>query len=363
MMEKKIRVIVCGTTFGQFYLEALQRLKERFEIVGILARGSERSKKCAELYKVPLYTSFESLPQDIDLACVILRSSILGGPANDFTQYFLERGIHVLQELPIHPKDLEGHYRLARKKQVCFYIGNFYMQLPQVQKFIAYAKALNAICTPAYIQMSFATQVSYPAITMLMQLIPSIRNLNLKCVSQNEGPFQIITGTIDQIPITIQVQNETDPNDPDSNMYLFQSFSIIYTVGRLVMEDPTGPIYWYPKMDTSINIYKQERIQRRNTLGQSTCSKLLGNYEPSSFEKVMTEIWPKAIGRDLLDMALMMKGSKGDLQKVQQDLLGARQWNEINKLIGFPRIITSKQKIEIQIEQLEASINACLQDD
>lgn len=51
---QKIRTVVCGTTFGLFYLEALRRLNDKFEIVGILANGSERSKDARQI-SIPLY--------------------------------------------------------------------------------------------------------------------------------------------------------------------------------------------------------------------------------------------------------------------------------------------------------------------
>ena len=66
---KKLRVIVCGSTFGQYYIRALQTVPDEFEVVGLLANGSNRSKLCADFYHVPLYTQIEDIPE-VDIACV-----------------------------------------------------------------------------------------------------------------------------------------------------------------------------------------------------------------------------------------------------------------------------------------------------
>lgn len=91
--NSRLRTLVCGSRFGQFYLEALKALPEQFELVGLLVKGGKRSKKCAERYGIPLYTEVDQLPADIDLACVVLRSGLMGGIGTEFSLKLLERGI------------------------------------------------------------------------------------------------------------------------------------------------------------------------------------------------------------------------------------------------------------------------------
>ena len=82
--KKRLRVLVCGSRFGQFYLEALKLLPEsEYEIVGLFAQGSDRSQIGANHYQIPLYTDINQLPADIDLACVVIRSSVMGGVGTD----------------------------------------------------------------------------------------------------------------------------------------------------------------------------------------------------------------------------------------------------------------------------------------
>ncbi|MBT2157740.1 Gfo/Idh/MocA family oxidoreductase [Clostridioides difficile] len=72
----KLKILVCGVGFGQFYLKALERLKDEYELVGIFSRGSEISKDMQK-YKVPLLTDISSISKnDVDVACVVINSTL-----------------------------------------------------------------------------------------------------------------------------------------------------------------------------------------------------------------------------------------------------------------------------------------------
>ena len=53
-MQNKYRVLVCGVGFGQFYIKAIENMNEKFQIVGILSKGSELSQSYAKKYKIPI---------------------------------------------------------------------------------------------------------------------------------------------------------------------------------------------------------------------------------------------------------------------------------------------------------------------
>lgn len=57
-MEKRLRIIVCGVGFGQFYIRAIDKIKCKYKLVGILSRGSEWSKQWTKKYGVILYTDY-----------------------------------------------------------------------------------------------------------------------------------------------------------------------------------------------------------------------------------------------------------------------------------------------------------------
>ena len=69
-------------------------------------------------YHVPLYTQIEDIPE-VDIACVVIRSRAVGGSGTDIAEYFLNKKVHVIQEQPIHPKDMEVCYRAAKRTMFC----------------------------------------------------------------------------------------------------------------------------------------------------------------------------------------------------------------------------------------------------
>ena len=86
-----MKAIVCGTTFGQSYINAIKKINN-IELVGILAFGSSRSKRCAEEHNVPLYVDVDSIPGNIDIAFVIIKTIIfethMKNPIGNFISLF-----------------------------------------------------------------------------------------------------------------------------------------------------------------------------------------------------------------------------------------------------------------------------------
>ena len=128
-------IIVYGSRFGQFYLEALKRMKG-IKIVGLLAKGSDRSYECARYYNIPLYTSLDEVEERVDVACVAVKTGALGGEGANIAKQLLRKGINVLLEQPVHYKELGECYKIAQNQKVYFGVGNLYLNLPAVQNFI-----------------------------------------------------------------------------------------------------------------------------------------------------------------------------------------------------------------------------------
>lgn len=354
---KKMRAIVCGTTFGIFYLEALRRLEDKFEIAGILANGSERSKKCALNYHTTLYTNISDIPKDIDLACVVIRTRALGGKGTEIASYFLNHGVHVIQEQPIHPKDLEECYRAAIKNGVYFQTGDVYPHLAEVNKFIQCARKLNEVHkAPLYINLSCAPQVSYPAMDILMKSLPDIRLWNF---TQNvkAGPFRILTGTLNQVPICLEIHNEVFPSDPDNNMHLLHHIEFIYESGRLNLQDTFGPVIWNPRLNIPTQLYDRGCLTGDvPDYMYENISNILGQYHPSSFKDIITNIWPKAVKKDLLMTLEGIYDRQLFKGKAQRELICSRQWNEMTKVLGYADMMEKKLNNRVAVKWLEEAI-------
>lgn len=95
----KQRVLIVGAKFGEMYLNAFMQPR-RLELVGLLARGSARSRELAHAFGIPLYTSPEQITRMPDIACIVVRSTVAGGTGTQLARHFLTRGVHVIQEHP-----------------------------------------------------------------------------------------------------------------------------------------------------------------------------------------------------------------------------------------------------------------------
>lgn len=350
--KEKIRTLVCGSRFGQFYLEAVKALPEQFELVGLLAKGSERSRICAARFGVPLYTDAAQLPEGIDLACVVLRSSVMGGSGTELTLALLERGISVLQEHPVHHKDMAACMKKARQCNVYYAIGDLYAHLPAVRCFAACARTLLARQEPLYIDAACATQVSYPLMHMLMDALPSIRPWKMNHVVKDEGPFQLVSGMLGGVPITLRAHNEVDPDDSDNHLHLLHSITIGTNGGRLSLVDTHGPVLWHPRLhvpdvpDLPAELLAEARMTERS-------AEVLGKPDSDCYSDILLKQWVKAIGQDLLAIRDQWLGADTSDTRAQQELLCARQWQELTQVLGYPMLRPQRDHLPFPVSRLK----------
>ncbi|TPG68181.1 methyltransferase [Brevibacillus laterosporus] len=364
--NRRLRTVVCGSRFGQFYLEAVKALPEQFELIGLLAKGSERSRNCAERYGIPLYTEVEQLPDNIDLACVVLRSTVMGGNGTEMSLKLLARNIHVISEQPIHHKDLALCLKLARQNGVHFKTGDLYVHLPAVRRFIACARAMLEQQPALYIDAVCATQVSFPLMHILQEALPTIRPWKISHVIKDEGPFQVITGLLGKIPITLRAHNEVDPDDPDNHLHLLHRVTIGVAGGSLSLTDTHGPVVWQPRLhvpDLS-NIHGElAEAPPAHMLENST--QILGPAEPTSYKDILMTQWPRAIGKDLVAMRDMILGqvNKAAMDtQAQQELLCSRQWQDWTQALGYPVLRSNSSHQPLSIESLQKAALSITED-
>lgn len=332
-MEKK-KAIVCGTTFGQIYLEAINN-NSGLELVGIMAQDSERSSMTAHKYNVPLFQNVEELPEDIDIAFVVIRSSCLGGPGTDISKSLLEKGIHVLQEHPVHYKDIEELAKIANRQKKVYLVGNLYKHMEQVKNFITCAKELNEKNELLYIKAAFSSQVFYPAIDILLDALPA--GVGLTMENQVEcGGFKILTGKMKGIPFTFEIHHEVNPKDPNNNMNFMHEIEFLYAAGRLLLSNTFGPLLWYPRMNTDIAHAADRNYPPHMLENSGMC---LGSLGCESFKDVLEQLWPTAVGQDvkLMSQTVENRGFMG--RNLQKELAVAKVWNQITSEIGYAHIV------------------------
>ncbi|MCD6257467.1 methyltransferase [Candidatus Aerophobetes bacterium] len=338
MKRNRLRAIVCGSTFGQFYLEALRRLPEQFELVGLLARGSERSKKCAEYYGINLYADIDQLPGDIDLACVAVRSTVLGGKGTDLSLKLLSRGVHTIQELPVSEKEIISCLRIAQQNKRYFWIANLYNHLPSVQRFIACIQAMLEQQNALYVDVSCSIHVTYPIIHILLEILPSAHLWKISGVAKSKGPFQVVTGEIGDTPVILRVHNEIDPENPNNYIHLLFSITVGVEDGRLVLVDTHGPVFWHPSLYPPLEKLASEILTEAENpahLSKNT-TEVLGPMPSLSCGDVLLKQWPCAIGHNLLTMRKGILEGISDNAVMQRELRCSHLWQSLTDSLGYP---------------------------
>lgn len=339
MEKRKLKVIICGTTFGQFYMDAISRLKDIFEFAGIFAGGSKRSVMCAESYGVPLYTKFEDIPSDIDIACVVIRSGALGGKGTEIALKFMERGVNVIQEQPVHYKDIAVCIKSAMKNKVFFKTGDLYIYLPEIKRLIDAVKEIEKQQKILYASFSCCPQVSYPMIDILEKLLPSIKPFHVQNVLNTEGPFQTASAVVGKIPVIINYDNEIDPDDPDNFMHLLHSIVIGFECGHLTLVDTFGPLVWTARLHSLGEGYSKEISERiYPEYMKDKISTVLGDYSDHTYEDMVRESFPCAVARDLVNMYDYIANEENISKVCQREIDVSTVWHKMTQAFGFAKL-------------------------
>lgn len=347
-MNTNKKVLICGTRFGQFYIEALRQWGDDIEIVGVLAGGSRRSIECAHYYGIPLYTRIEDIPAQIDLACMVIKSEVLGGKGTEIARSLMNKKISVLMEQPLHHQELAECLKCAKKNGVLFALGNLYANLPAVRNFINNANKIVSRQKILYVNIDFATQVSYPLIQILGEVLPSLRPWQNIGVINTITPFQTLVARIKDVEVTFRAHNEVDKNDGDGDLHLLHQMTIGFPAGRLMLVDTHGPVLWLPKIhfpETNLipaNLGKatgpSEAIMFGSAMFEKNAVKL---YDHDTVHRdVFTKIWIEAIKEDIKKVLPEIGKNNPDWKRQQfpQKLLYCQQWHELMSGLGYPHV-------------------------
>ncbi len=291
------RVVVCGTKFGQIYLSALE--EGPFELTGILARGGARSAAYARAYGVPLLTDPDQVPDLADLACVVVRAGVVGGEGSELAEALLTRGVHVLQEHPLHPDELARCLRAARAASAVHHVNTLYVHLEPVRRFIEAARRLRGLQQPLYVDAACSVHVAYALFDILGRALGGLRPWAFGAPAQGApgAPFSCLAGTIAGVPLTLRVQNQIAPNDPDAHLHLLHRITLGTEGGNLTLVNTHGPLVWSPRM------YVGRDADDRFATGEDhlrlPSATLLGPEQAPTFQEIVGSLWPSGVRRAL----------------------------------------------------------------
>lgn len=361
-MSKVYRVVVCGTLFGQVYLSAFKDHFPQFELAGIVARGSERSQQLAAQFGVPLYRDVAMLPDDIDIdiACVVVRSAIVGGEGSQLAMSLLNRGINVLQEHPVYEKDVVECLKLARKNGCQYQINTHYPTVPAVRHFIDYCQAARKSQQPLFIEATCGVQVICGLLDSLSRALGGVAPFkfyassampeSLRKNATFTPPYQVIQGIFAGIPLTLKIQNQLDPNDPDNHFHIMHRITIGLPSGNLMLVNTHGPVLWnrafyIPRRTTqegTREIVDKQEVEHFYTQPLSEIIYQGG----ASLEEVLEDHWSQAIRDALCQFVCHIENPT--LKTAQGLLSQATVWKALMSCLGNPEVIQASAPVITQ---------------
>lgn len=347
-MSALARVLVCGTKFGRIYLAAVSDPTVPFELAGILAAGSERSRRCARYYQVPLLTDPDQVPDGIDIACVVVGAGINAGPGAILAQRLMARGIHVLQEHPLDQCELADCLRTAHRHGVHYAINTHYPHVLPVRHFIERAQSLLRRQEPLYVDATCAFQVTYTLFDILSRIFDRLRPWGFAPVSTaaelwRSPPYRCVEGMVAGVPLTLRVQQEMDVREPDNYAHLFHRITLGTEGGHLTLVNTHGPMVWSPRPHLPAEAGDVVRYDEMTAehLGHPS-AQVLGPACGSTYREVLADLWPAAVRRALAEFAAGI-GAGVDLRGHGQHQLALCQLTrEVTERAGGVRLIAGR---------------------
>jgi thiazolinyl imide reductase len=359
---RKYNVIICGTWFGQVYLSAFLSGDPHFRLAGILARGSQRSRRYAREFGVPLYTHVNDILPGIDVACVVIRSAIIGGEGTEIAKSLLKRGIHVIQEHPVHFKNIKACLDLAKKNNVCYHINTHHVHVKPITTFIDYLVKARQKQEIIFIEGTCSFQTIYSLMDIIGRALGGIRPYGvtkalawetslLEEYKNNSSlgviPFKCVQGIIKGIPFTLKIQTYYDPDDLDNNILIMHRLCIGMLNGNLTLVNTHGPVVWSQSFAIPKENQEEISFQKRSTafIGQDTAAAVLYSEDPApSLSSTAKTQWPDGVRLALNRLKEHILTNRTPAEQSMEYLTDlSSMWSELMRQFGEPQAISIPQ--------------------
>lgn len=314
--------VVVGATFGAVYAEGLAAPESPVELVGLVSTGSAASAHLADRLGIALYPNLAALPA-VDIAFVVVRSAVVGGEGAQICEQLLARGIHVLQEQPVHADEVLKLLRVAKANSKLYAVNDFYSRVAPMRQFITAARALDKIAPIRYVHARSSIHVSYPLFTVLSAVVGPLTPARIVVPPRTEGPpSSFVAGRmiLGDVTVDLLIQNELCPDDPDNYARLMHTITAGSEAGELVLAHTHGSTWWHRRPDT-----------RAATTDVPISERVGIAYEPGTAQ-VRNQIWPQAVRLAATEFI----GAIGSNRTVvsQRFVRATRLWSEFTSALG-----------------------------
>lgn len=245
------RVLVVGAKFGELYLNAFIEPQPGLELAGLLATGSARARQLAHAFGIPLYTAPEQVPDDIDMVCVVVRSTVVGGAGSALARTFLQRGMHVLQEHPLHPDDIASLQTLAAQRRLVYRVNSFYPHTPAGRCWIDRAQRVRRLLdgeAPRFAHLVTSRQLLYSSLDLLLQACGTDTATVERLPDGDDPAFHTLRLRLAGGTAILRLQSYLDPDDPDLHSLAMHQLTLGWPAGYLSLEASHGPVLWTPAL-------------------------------------------------------------------------------------------------------------------
>ncbi|WIX32329.1 Gfo/Idh/MocA family oxidoreductase [Salinicola sp. JS01] len=323
-------VVVAGSRFGQFYAAGIAA-DPRFDLRGILGQGSRRSQALAARLNVECWCNVAALPDDIRLACVAVGGAARGEQGPALAEALMARGIDVLIEHPLLPREWQHLLRRAECLGRTCLLNTFYPQLPAVARFIELGRQLRRRRGIRHLDVACGVQVGFATLDILAALLEGSGSCSLEVPSSARSSMRHLSLVLAEVPLSLQVLNELADAD-DGRMTLLQRISLTTDRGTLSLLTPHGPLLWTPAVAVPAEDDDGLFALFDELPGEPLPSAQLWYAEPCSWTQIHQRLWPAAAAEAL---ALLADGD-AVRQRNQRSLEVAALWQRIAECLGFP---------------------------
>ncbi|WP_344007866.1 Gfo/Idh/MocA family oxidoreductase, partial [Isoptericola halotolerans] len=325
-------VVVCGSRFGRFSAEAVDR-HPGLRLVAVLGRGSAASRALAERHGVPLVTAVADCPPT-DLACVAVGSTIQDGPGSEIATAWLERGVHVVQEHPVHPRELADLLRTARRTGTSYRMNLHYRWVDPAPSFLDSAARLRDRQAPLFADVVTPVHLLLPVLDLLAGALGAARPVVVGDVLTEQGgsPFTVLTLSLGGVPVTLRVQNQLCPGDRDNHTVCWPRLAVGFPAGVLTLADLHGPVEWAPRW----------QIGGRGPQTATDEPTVSTTGAPGTFDEVFSERWPAALVRVLDELCEDVDTGRDPLRAAAWTMSVVQLWHQVAEALGPPEVVDAR---------------------
>ena len=313
---------------------------EKNELMGILGKGSDRSRLLSKNLNVPMYTDIKEINQNVDAACVVVPNAAGGGNGANIAKSILAKGIPTLLEHPAHEVEIVNCIR--ESGSAAFMLNPFYRYIKPIRDFLEAAQIISKHAHLINASLECAIHVLYDGIDILGCALGGLSTWKLGNVAESYttsmagGGNRVISGIIGMVPVTFIVNTNVDRNDIDHPLHLYHRIELTFSTGRLCLVNTHGPVIWLPFLHMprdeygtlSINVEEEVNIPSGVTIG---------NVMLPSVKETFEQIWPDAVKKAL---EILFKQNRTEkMSMAQYQIYVSKLWSEICQKVGYMNIV------------------------